>query len=361
MKNNTRLYFLDYLRIFAFLSVLIGHKLQFYITEIANNNNYHIILNKLAEFISIFTAGGGAGVVVFFLISGYIISHAIQNDNAFEFLFKRFFRIYPLFILAVIIEIICHRFFFGQWNTTFSNFIATITLTGDLFNTPYALAGVEWTLRLEVLFYLLAAVAKKYNLWSSMQKTVLSMIFLAIVMNIFPFPHVEKWANGYTSLHITFLFMGVCFYAYEKDEIKFPTFISSISILYLIYLIFLPITNSGGMYSYYSLGALMLFYASWICRAKFQFSKLIIYTSSLTYSIYLFHNWLWNYIHLELEKISSTPWLINILTLCILFLVCIVLEKTVETPFVNLGKYLLRKLKSWSSQPAAQKGISNIR
>ena len=38
------------------------------------------------------TVAGGAGVVVFFLVSGYIIAHVLQTEAARQFLLKRFFR-----------------------------------------------------------------------------------------------------------------------------------------------------------------------------------------------------------------------------------------------------------------------------
>ena len=46
---------------------------------------------------------GYAGVIIFFLKSGYIIPTAISRcNNIKDFLIKRFIRIYPLFILVAL-------------------------------------------------------------------------------------------------------------------------------------------------------------------------------------------------------------------------------------------------------------------
>ncbi|MBP8860298.1 MAG: acyltransferase [Ottowia sp.] len=145
-----RLAFLDWLRIYAFASVLAGHKFHEPVARAAQAETAW--LRWPARLLWPFIEGGGVGVVVFFLISGYIITQVLQRESAPEFLLKRAFRIYPLYLVAVGIEFLILRSH-GQgvgWQTLLQQML----LAGDFFGTPYALAGVEWTLRLEILFYL---------------------------------------------------------------------------------------------------------------------------------------------------------------------------------------------------------------
>ncbi len=72
-SKNGRIVFLDYLRIFAFVSVLIGHKFYPYLLEFIADENIHATPRMIVEFLMPLFYGGGAGVVVFFLVSGYII------------------------------------------------------------------------------------------------------------------------------------------------------------------------------------------------------------------------------------------------------------------------------------------------
>jgi len=49
---------------------------------------------------------GFLGVVLFFVISGFIITHVAQRESRLEFAIKRVFRIYPPFILSIIIIVL---------------------------------------------------------------------------------------------------------------------------------------------------------------------------------------------------------------------------------------------------------------
>jgi peptidoglycan/LPS O-acetylase OafA/YrhL len=67
MESRSRIVFLDYLRIFAFVSVLAGHKFYGYFDAVAKDERAHATLRLLAKLASPLLYGGGAGVVVFFL------------------------------------------------------------------------------------------------------------------------------------------------------------------------------------------------------------------------------------------------------------------------------------------------------
>lgn len=82
------------MRVFAFMSVLIGHKFSAQLQAFIADVSQHSILLRVAEFIYAICDGGAVGVVVFFLSSGYIITHVLQVESSTEFLIKRFFRIY---------------------------------------------------------------------------------------------------------------------------------------------------------------------------------------------------------------------------------------------------------------------------
>jgi peptidoglycan/LPS O-acetylase OafA/YrhL len=148
--------YLDLLRLFAALAVLLSHAKP-------------VVL--LPEDVSI-TFGHNA-VVVFFVLSGYVISHVslTKDRTASDFWLNRFARIYsvalPAVITALVIDSAGEFINFGYYQedvTTHDHaiirFLASITFTNELWflailsysNTPY------WSLCYEMAYYLLFSI-----------------------------------------------------------------------------------------------------------------------------------------------------------------------------------------------------------
>ena len=179
-----RFVFLDILRIFASFSVLFGHNfsgfLQSYIETSSHFSYYDLFILNIIKLLRFITEKGGSGVIVFFLISGYIIRHSLEHLSASSFLIRRCFRIYPLYIVACITEQLLNDT--NVTNMVNLHFLAKIFLVGDLFGIPYGLGNVEWTLRIEMYFYILMAFFKYtnilYNSLFSLNFVMISFLFL---------------------------------------------------------------------------------------------------------------------------------------------------------------------------------------
>ena len=97
---------------------------------------------------------GGAGVDIFFVISGYVMAHTTQNlpsgqDSASRFIRKRIARIVPLYWLAILwvtrrtppdLNLLRDFFFIPHYNAQYPTLINPILVQG-------------WTLNYEMLFY----------------------------------------------------------------------------------------------------------------------------------------------------------------------------------------------------------------
>ncbi|EDI2774777.1 acyltransferase, partial [Salmonella enterica subsp. enterica serovar Montevideo] len=75
------------------------------------------------SFIDYITSNAIFGVEVFFVISGFIISHSTQSikfssfAESLSFLIKRFFRIYPLYlmVLALYVSLYYYNYYTGEF------------------------------------------------------------------------------------------------------------------------------------------------------------------------------------------------------------------------------------------------------
>ncbi|MDF3054218.1 MAG: acyltransferase [Gammaproteobacteria bacterium] len=355
-QTQQRIIFLDILRIFAFLSVLIGHKFYEHLSSIMGDHSTHITLREIIKRIMPFYSGGGTGVVVFFLVSGYIITQVLMKESTSSFMIKRIFRIYPLYVFAILLETTLNYMVDGIPIPGMSTLIPRLTLTGDFFGTPYALADVEWTLRIEILFYVFM-VFLKICAWKQNILWVFPIIyFLATVfLQAFgPFTTAPALATGYITLYMPFLFIGSIFFLLEKKLANSSLGILCILYIAVSYLILIPKINPQFSHSHFMITACFLFTLAWMIRNKLAPSLPVIFLSNLTYAVYLFHNWLWDYIELLLKYLHADNAYILVEITALLFLFCYLAHITVERAGIKMGSYIDKKYKSWRKSASSQ-------
>lgn len=119
---------------------------------------------------------GFLGVSIFFLISGFIITHVAQRESRFEFAVKRVFRIYPPLIAATLLVLLVEfglRPAFGLQATladvSVSETLRAISLVNWVWDDQAPIVGTAWTLIIEMGFYalcmaLLPLVARRPNI-----------------------------------------------------------------------------------------------------------------------------------------------------------------------------------------------------
>lgn len=341
MKNN-RIQFLDYMRVIAFLSVLIGHKFFPYIASIS----HHHIFSPIARGLIPLCLGGAAGVIIFFLTSGYITTHVLFSDTPIEFLLKRIFRIYPLYIIAVFLEAFLAWKVAGVTFPSFSLLGLQLLLLGDFFDAPYALAGVEWTLRIEIIFYLFMMLLNAIGLFTQPKKMVFTFILCCILLSLAkPFPTITQWSYGYFTLYAPFLLFGSTIYLIEKNLSNKNLCILLICGIYFSFRIKLLMIQPVWARSIYPEVGIGLFISAWKFQKFIYSGQLINFFSSLTYSVYLFHNWMWHYLEMLLLKIEiiNHPILLQLQVLLLLLGICYVLHHSIKKKGIDFGGYILKE------------------
>lgn len=344
---QSRIDFLDLMRIFAFVSVLIGHKFYPTLAAWAQDPSLHITIRYFIEGIMPLCRGGAAGVVVFFFISGYIITHVLQKESPTDFLIKRAFRIYPLYIFAILTEMLFGWVAQGIALPSLSIIIPRLFLIGDFFDTNYALAGVEWTLRVEVLFYLFMAALKKAGLLS--KPALLPIVYVActaLLSAAKPFPSFTAWSTGYLNLYGPFLLIGSLIYLCEHKLISRQYGTAAAGFIFISFLLLIAKIQPNWSNSNYALFAIILFTAAWCLREKLTCGPAARLLSELTYSVYLFHNWLWSYLNQLVERIGITLLPQGIQIVLALLLICYVTHIAIEKPGATLGRKVISKLRN---------------
>lgn len=136
--QHSRLLYLDAIRGIAALSVVFSHFAE------------RTPLHNLALF-NYFTPGQ-FGVVIFFILSGYVIPFSFKR-GLMDFAISRFFRLYPAYWVSVALAVTCSVAFLDI-KPGLSTVAANLTMVQKLLGFP-DLFGVYWTLLVELAFYFL--------------------------------------------------------------------------------------------------------------------------------------------------------------------------------------------------------------
>jgi peptidoglycan/LPS O-acetylase OafA/YrhL len=320
---GNRLAFLDILRFFSAIMVGICHLFD---KSPVNERVFFPLFDFQND--NWFFHNGYGGVVIFFLISGYIIPASMKNCKNFStFILKRIIRIYPLFFLVYLYSI--YRFD----NFNFNQLIALILPIADFFNAPF-LFDPDWTLRLEFFFYLIIGVIFYYN------KLTFKSLYICIFINIFfifysYFNHLFLW--NFKLRFMIFLFLGSLLYLLEQQN--FSNNKNSLITILLFILVILIFEIFGFNYKYFheniTIGTIIFIIFYLIHQTKFQiksnkFTKIL---GNITYSIYLLHYLIYKDIYYFFES--------HFLAIIGLFLICFLVYNFIEKPII---KFLNKKI-----------------
>lgn len=133
---------LDSLRGVAILAVVASHFLP------------HLPAGALQE--ALIGLGRG-GVILFFLLSGYLIFRNIERQPVPQFLCRRLFKILPPFWVNVAVILLLDRLLQGAGHHPTASYIASTLMVSDLLRVE-PVSGVYWTLLIEAKFYLFIAL-----------------------------------------------------------------------------------------------------------------------------------------------------------------------------------------------------------
>lgn len=248
---------------------------------------------------------GATSVLLFFMITGFLFSNKLITDrhrkwNWTHFYTRRFFRLFPAYLVSVLLVIITVFLLTGgkiQQNSG--------KLTGEIINwllfsiksipdinrvkhTFFINAGVTWSLAYEWLFYfslpILSLLILKFR--NSSIIYVISFILIVLFFYIRGFKSEDYFCYGFISGCIPAILIR-----FDKVQIlfkkKYSSFISDISIVLSLY--FITLHKSINVYTLFL--STLIFTLIVLNGSLFGLLKLktVRFLGDLSYSIYLFH------------------------------------------------------------------------
>ncbi|MBI6183620.1 acyltransferase [Serratia proteamaculans] len=333
-----RLEYVDSIRGLAALSVVVAH----FIVPLYANSSF--IFHYLFDF-------GKIGVVLFFIISGFIIpfSFKIHNGGVKAFLISRFFRLYPAYWFSLFVFLL-FSCFLGKYFPTYQIF-ANITM----FQTAVGvkdIVGVYWTLFIELIFYSLCIVLFVVGILNKVKTNFsisLFMLFIALVLG------VTRYFSGISfpvalPLALSLMMFGGMWRAFVLHE---DLFAKKMCFNYMaIYVLMIPVICNfayGGI-SGYGVRYVVTYYISMLLFVLFTTkirltNSYLAYLGTISYSMYLIHpSILILFEGLSLGLSSNMTLLLAIIGVLITIPVSHVIFKIIEEPSINFGRRVKRLL-----------------
>ena len=160
--------YLDYLRGLSAVCVILFHYTTRYDQLFQHREAYFFNL-----------PWGNQAIFAFYLLSGYFAMNRIETGSLKQYLARRFFRLYPVYWLSVLVIFPITWFFLPSRAVSLKDALINLTMFQDFLGVP-KVDGAYWTLKYEIDLYL-----------------VISVIFL---LNLKKYP--ERLCAGWTALQI---------------------------------------------------------------------------------------------------------------------------------------------------------------
>lgn len=354
---------LTWLRGFAAFIVIISHTIRG--TEVAYTADEETPVYLLA---SAFDTGG-FGVILFFALSGatlYVSSRG-QTPSTFKFYVKRFFRIWPAFVVAMLaymaFSIIFRQFYVepqGHWverqfltDFTAADVVAYLTMTFNYVGQYGLFNNAFWSLPVEFQFYLLFPLIVYLLKRLGIAGPVLVGSALIAFNFFFDIP---DQSSAFFRLAYSFCGGVILGHIYLTTTKRYSGYIALI-LLPLSYTIMTLITR--GIVPMPKLPFIDQIY-NWsvffalVCIGVCMFTRMSLpkkiqgwleYYGTISYSTYLYHNLVIGavvllLIHLDINDGLLRYLIMLISTLLITHLLAVISYKVVERPSMLLGRKL---------------------
>jgi peptidoglycan/LPS O-acetylase OafA/YrhL len=183
-----RLAWLDALRGFAALCVVFDH-------------GSTLLLLPVRSFLYQWLNLGQYGVFVFFLVSGYIVPASLERKGSVRgFWISRAFRLYPLFLVALVLSAVAYETGHGSIATAGAHPLAAVLswlLMLQNLNTGLNVPVVTWTLSYEMVFYLLIAALFSWGVHRRSGWYATAFAAAAVALGgILPMSGLGHWSKG---------------------------------------------------------------------------------------------------------------------------------------------------------------------
>ena len=297
---------------------------------------------------------GRFGVVLFFLISGFVVPFSMGGDQPLKhFVLSRFFRLYPCLWLALLALTLL------LWSKAAPPDLATIaanmTMAPGLFGKAW-LSNIYWTLFIELLFYVAVAILFALGCLFHCRAAFLTGLLL-LASTVIPIMLRQQLGlnlpTQYVGIHLSILFSGLLLrmacVEKEKEAVWAALILLTFQVLSVGLIGAYSVARNDGFAGTSVepvLAAYVLAVAVFIVAAMSgrPHSALLAFIGKISYAIYLFH-WIVSELVYAIWPLTGGWADLSAIALSIVLTVVLswAIYELLEKPMIRLGKRLSRK------------------
>ena len=362
LHSNVHIQLLDVLRGIAASLVVFHHVLRTVVGFDANtlfNEGVPVWMNHLFL--------GDLAVTLFFVLSGTSLAISAFSKanpiNTRKFFIKRFFRIYPLYVLIILLYFAFRPVYAGYLNAGFATtgvwltdqftapatpvvWLTHLTMTFNLIGIPTNFNNALWSMPIEMQFYLLFPVMILLLQAGRRRGLVLMLVFLGALYSIervsgINIEFIERaWEFGGGVLIGVFWKTIVGFAS--RRWIRIILGISAVLLFEIsrwqMQLRLFP-NNTFEVIFCFVVIALALGFSSW--QARTPLARFFVNVGVWSYSLYLIHNLLIGAITPLLHQLGLPPLIYFLIALPLIYSLALVTSRFLYTrfeyPFIRVG------------------------
>lgn len=303
--TQERFAFIHILRGVAAMLVVWSHLSGFWLLSNGKVSALQDIWYQLiARPFHVFQNGGHLGVVLFFLISGYIITHTSLRETARTFAVRRVLRIFPPLIVATVIAglllLVAQATGTnllginggGPWHWISGGFLL------DGFFAEGRVIDVTWTLVVEILFYALTlallVLSRARPVLGTWIMTGAWAALWVISLNI----GGALGQNTGPALYVGFLILGRVIYLWQRGFFRPLDGALAASSIVVLYLVFAETADPGfllapggwvGLEPIVTYAYALIIFLGFLALAPKRAVQPFAFLGDISYSLYLLH------------------------------------------------------------------------
>lgn len=276
-ENKQRLLELDSLRGIMCLCVMIFHYTTRYQELFGHRIKYPI------EF-----PYGKFGVQFFLITSGFLIFYIkVPKFSLKNFLFKKVIRLYPAYIVGIIITYIVLNIYPLEGRTVDLNtFLFNLTMLQGFFQVPYV-DSAHWYLTVELIFVIWSSILlffiKKYANFNTDKALALFVILSIAIRLVNTFIPINRLIRLLLlTEYAPYFIIGILLSIKEKENSRFN------KVIMILCMISIIMSRDIGLFVVTSI-IIIIFKLMLNNKIKFINNKVFLFIGSISYSLYLIH------------------------------------------------------------------------